>query len=132
MNDNLSIKHVKVFDTLRNCYQISVEELNSYLAPPLTAENMDRYLIRSNILNATKDFLSQCNGVLLDVGCGKMPYKPLVLEYGDRYNYLGLDIENPRYQQEVKPDLFWDGTIIPLDDCSVDCAMATELFEKLK
>lgn len=111
--------------------QMSNEERDSYLCPSFTSENMDRYLIRTSILNEIKVFLSQHHGVLLDVGCGKMPYKPLVLEYGARYRYIGLDIENPRYQHDVKPDFFWDGIKIPLDNCSVDCAMATELFEHL-
>lgn len=108
-----------------------LKEHVGFLSPPLIEENMDRYLLRSSILNAIKAFLAQSKGTLLDVGCGEMPYKPLVLEYGVRYNYVGLDIKNPRYQQEVKPDLFWDGTKIPLGDSSVDCAMATELFEHL-
>lgn len=28
-----------------------------------------------------------------------------------------------------KPDLFWDGKQIPLEDKTVDCALATEVFE---
>ena len=115
-----------------NSCHMSVAELNSYLAPPLTEENMDRYLIRSSILTAIKEFLPQCEGVLLDVGCGKMPYKSVILALDTRVSkYIGLDIENPVYQQDVRPDLFWNGSTIPLDDCSIDCAMATELFEHL-
>jgi SAM-dependent methyltransferase len=111
---------------------MSAAELNSYISPPLTEENMDGYLIRSSVLHALKGFLSQCNGVLLDVGCGKMPYKSLIMGLDTKVSkYIGLDIENPLYQKETKPDLFWDGTIIPLDDCSIDCALATEVFEHL-
>jgi len=114
-----------------NSCHMSEAELNSFISPPLTVENMDRYLIRASILNAIKEFLSQCNGTLLDVGCGKMPYKSLILGLEPRVRYIGLDIENSIYQQDVKPDFFWDGTKIPFDDCSIDCAMATELFEHL-
>jgi SAM-dependent methyltransferase len=105
--------------------------LDNYIATPFTENNMDLYLIRSSIRNAVTDFLSNHRGTLLDIGCGKMPYKPLVLGHGERYRYVGLDIENHKYQQTATPDLFWDGVTIPLDDNSVDCVIATELFEHL-
>lgn len=41
--------------------------------------------------------------------------------------YLGLDIKGEVYS--INPDLFWDGARIPLQDNSVDCAIATEVFE---
>jgi glycosyltransferase involved in cell wall biosynthesis/SAM-dependent methyltransferase len=102
---------------------------NNFLNPQCTKENMDLYLVRSSILRALKEFLPQCKGVFLDVGCGEMPYKQLILQYAEKY--IGLDIRNPVYQKAVKPDIFWDGKHIPLDDNSIDCAMATELFEHL-
>lgn len=91
---------------------------------------MDRYFIRASILNALKEFLPRCSGLLLDIGCGEMPYRRLILELNKKIErYIGLDIINPLYQQSCKPDLFWDGKSIPLADCSVNCAIATELFE---
>ncbi|MGQ9569633.1 MAG: glycosyltransferase [Thermodesulfovibrionales bacterium] len=102
---------------------------DNFLNPQCIKENMDFYLVRSSILQALKEFLPQCKGTFLDVGCGKMPYKQLILQ--NVKNYIGLDIENPVYQKIVKPDIFWDGKHIPLSDNSVDCAMATELFEHL-
>jgi glycosyltransferase involved in cell wall biosynthesis/lipopolysaccharide biosynthesis protein/SAM-dependent methyltransferase len=100
--------------------------------PLLTRDNMDRYLVRSGILRALKGFLPHCKGTLLDIGCGEMPYKSIMLESNSRIKkYVGLDIENLKYQQSIKPDLYWEGRQIPLADSSVDCAMATELFEHL-
>ena len=92
---------------------------------------MDLYLVRSSIIQALKEFLPQCKGVFLDIGCGEMPYKPLIQQSGGITKYIGMDIENPKYQINVKPDIFWNGTHIPLADNYIDCAMATELFEHL-
>jgi glycosyltransferase involved in cell wall biosynthesis/SAM-dependent methyltransferase/Tfp pilus assembly protein PilF len=101
----------------------------NFLHPSLAKENMDLYIVRSSILRALKQFLPQCKGVFLDVGCGEMPYRSLVLPHVQEY--LGMDIENPVYQKAARPDIFWDGRRIPLDEGSVDSAMATELFEHL-
>ncbi len=98
-----------------------------YLMPSCTPFNMDRYIIRQAIVNALKGELPKFSGTLLDVGCGFSPYKSLVLAPPSHVaNYIGLDLENNTYQ---KPDLVWDGERIPLEDNSVDCAIATEVLE---
>lgn len=67
------------------------------------------------------------SGTLLDVGCGRMPYKTLVLQSPSQVQkYIGLDLVN-NYRQKL--DLIWDGQTIPLDECSIDCAMLTEVLE---
>ncbi len=103
-----------------------------FLNPTLSVETIDSFWVRKSILEALSSFLLKCSGIILDVGCGEMPYKPLILNRPNITEYIGLDIENPLYQQQCKPDLFWDGRLIPLEDASVDCAMATELFEHLQ
>lgn len=104
---------------------------DTFLNPSLSAETMDNYWIRKSILSGLKEFLQKCHGVILDVGCGEMPYKPLILNQPGVTRYLGLDIENPDYQAKTKPDIYWDGIQIPLPDESVDCAVATEVFEHI-
>ncbi|RII29514.1 MAG: hypothetical protein CXR30_11530 [Geobacter sp.] len=99
--------------------------------PSLSVETMDIFWIRKSILAALRSYLAGCRGILLDVGCGEMPYKQLIASYPGITRYIGLDIENPHYQANSKPDLFWDGTSIPLPENSVDCAIATELFEHI-
>ena len=118
------------YETRGNKKSKDSEHLEGSINPLLTKENMDRYFIRRSILNALTEFLPRCFGVFLDIGCGEMPYRPLILELNKRIErYIGLDIINPLYQQSCKPVLFWDGKSIPLADCSVNCAIATELFE---
>jgi SAM-dependent methyltransferase len=102
---------------------------NTFLNPSLSADTMDIFWIRKSILRELTEYLVNCRGVLLDVGCGEMPYKSMVLNQPAITRYLGLDIENPNYQAKLKPDIYWDGIRIPLPDESVDCAVATEIFE---
>ncbi|MCX7966569.1 MAG: glycosyltransferase, partial [Syntrophorhabdaceae bacterium] len=100
-----------------------------FIEPALSSTNMDLYFVRSAIFNRLKEFVEQCKGVILDIGCGEMPYREFILQNRDITGYIGMDIENPKYQINKKPDLFWDGKRIPLNDNSIDCAIATELFE---
>ena len=100
---------------------------DQFLNPQLTPANLDRFLIRKRILDAMQEILPQLSGTLVDVGCGYMPYKQLLLSLPSQVTkYIGLDLVDNIYQ---KPDLEWDGKTIPLDDNSIDCAIATEVFE---
>jgi SAM-dependent methyltransferase len=101
-----------------------------FLDPPFNPNNLDRYIVRSSILKAFQETLPQLQGTLLDVGCGQMPYKPLLLsEESNVEKYIGIDLEGGRHSQRKQPDLLWDGKTIPLEDESIDCAIATEVFE---
>lgn len=104
---------------------------DTFLNPSMSPDTMDIFWMRKSILNKLKEFLQKCSGTVLDVGCGEMPYKSLILNQPKVTRYLGLDIENPTYQANVKPDIYWDGTLIPLPDESIDYVVATELFEHI-
>jgi SAM-dependent methyltransferase len=98
-----------------------------FLAPACSPATLDIFHDRRAILRALREALPQFHGTLLDIGCGYMPYKPLVLAAPSRVTrYIGLDIGGGPYPS---PDLSWDGRAIPLDGGTVDCAMATEVFE---
>ncbi|WP_456314096.1 class I SAM-dependent methyltransferase [Pseudomonas shirazensis] len=93
-------------------------------------KNLDRFYVRTSILNAVKVTLPKFNGHLLDVGCGKMPYKEYIFKNSNIKNYTGLDIESAlAYDQIVKPDFTWDGIEMPFENTSFDCAFATEVLE---
>ena len=98
-----------------------------FLSPACSASSLDIFHDRSAILRALRQALPAFHGTLLDIGCGYMPYKDLVTSLPSRVTrYIGLDFKSGCYDA---PDLEWDGRTIPLADCSVDCAMATEVFE---
>jgi SAM-dependent methyltransferase len=108
----------------------TVTKFDNFINLKLTGKVIDIYGVRKAILEALRMSLPLLKGVLLDVGCGDMPYKSLLLSEHSRVTkYIGLDLAvNPIYSN-VRPDLTWDGESIPSANESVDCAIATELFE---
>ena len=104
-------------------------ESDTFLAPKLYPANLDRYLIRKSILDALLSARDRLRGTMIDVGCGQMPYKSLLVEpRGYVTRYIGIDFaENPIHKN--KPDLCWQDDRIPLDAGSVDCAICTEVLE---
>ncbi len=89
--------------------------------------NLDTFHIRRATLLALRSSMPLLGGVLLDVGCGEMPYKRVLLTPPSRIRkYIGMDLQDSGYGT---PDLAWDGRTIPLASSSVDCAMATAVFE---
>ena len=96
----------------------------------LELSNLDNYYIRTSIFDRLKKTLPLFNGQLLDIGCGKMPYRDYILNNSNVEKYTGLDIESAiTYDQSVKPDFTWDGNVMPFDDHSFDCAFGTEVLE---
>ncbi|MBR9847723.1 MAG: class I SAM-dependent methyltransferase [Algicola sp.] len=96
----------------------------------LETQNLDVYYIRHSIFSAIKKVSEKFEGTLLDVGCGKMPYKDYLMTNSDISEYIGLDIENAiEYDSHIKPDFTWDGVTMPFEKNSYNCAMATEVLE---
>lgn len=98
-----------------------------YLTPRCTPSTLDSYGNVRLLLEALRRDLGNMKGEVLDVGCGRMPYKTLILSEPSRATkYIGMDIPNGNYGE---PDVVWDGRAIPLSDCSVDTAILTEVLE---
>jgi SAM-dependent methyltransferase len=98
-----------------------------FLSPKFTPTNLDRFIVRTAILRALKEALPRLSGTLLDVGCGDMPYKPLLLAPPSQVEtYVGLDIVGTGYNN---PHVEWDGRTMPFPTDALDCAIATEVLE---
>lgn len=96
----------------------------------LSVKTLDRYYVRTSIFKALQDNLATLSGKLLDIGCGKMPYRNYILENSKVKNYIGLDIENAlEYDKFIKPDFVWDGKMMPFENECFDCAFGTEVLE---
>lgn len=96
----------------------------------LNANNVDNYYHRKSILKAIEHNSHRFKGKLLDAGCGKMPYKEFIFKHSEITGYTGLDIETAlSYDDDIKPDVTWDGKTMPFEDAQFDCVMATEVLE---
>lgn len=104
--------------------------MKNFIEIPFADETLDIYYIRTSIFNAVKDFCGKGGGSLLDIGCGKMPYKEYILENSSVDKYIGLDIETALiYDRKVKADYTWDGITMPFEDNQFECAFGTEVLE---
>lgn len=103
---------------------------NDFVDVKLSKKNLDRYIIRRSIFVAIQDNLDKFKGKLLDVGCGKMPYRDYINANSGIVSYEGLDIDDAlEYDKTTKPDFLWDGIKMPFSDNSFDTVFATEVFE---
>ncbi len=96
----------------------------------LNRKTLDRFYIRTSIFDALKDALPSLSGAMLDAGCGKMPYRQYILENSSVTEYVGLDIESALvYEEDIKPDFYWDGVQMPFENERFDSVIATEVLE---
>jgi SAM-dependent methyltransferase len=98
-----------------------------YLKPSFGLRSIDTFGVRRGIVDSLTHALPNFHGKVLDVGCGYMPYKPLIMSAPSQANaYIGMDLAGNHYQP---PDLIWDGNTIPLEDGTINTAFATEVLE---
>ncbi len=103
---------------------------DNFIRIPVRPSNIDRWIIRSSILAYIKQRACKLSGRVLDVGCGRMPYRRLLLDAQGIDEYVGLDIDGALdYGSEDSPDVRWDGRTMPFADDTFDSAMLTEVLE---
>lgn len=102
---------------------------DDFMRPHMSPFRLDLYHIRHAVWRSLESELPRLRGVLLDVGCGRKPYKGMVMAPPARVTrYIGLDLaDNPIHDNQ--PDITWNEGKIPLDNDSVDCAICTEVLE---
>lgn len=100
-----------------------------FVKPSLSIGNMDRFIVRSAILSAVSSYKGFFKGRCLDVGCGDMPYRSLLLgQPSEVREYIGIDRPGERCQTRP-PDLVFVNGVIPLLPQTIDCALCTEVLE---
>lgn len=99
-----------------------------FVNPVLKISNIDNYMLRHSIFFCLKNSLTDFKGVLLDIGCGSLPYKEYVLSNSSIVKYVGLDLDSA-ISYGSKADATWDGERIPFDDNSIQTIICTEVLE---
>lgn len=104
--------------------------MKDYRDLELTINNIDIYFPLTQKVD-TISYVSNkyFSGDLLDIGCGKMPYKKMIQEVAKIDRYIGVDIENKIYQNFIKPDFYWDGKKLPFENDNYNSGMLIEVLE---
>ncbi|RYG08261.1 MAG: class I SAM-dependent methyltransferase, partial [Chitinophagaceae bacterium] len=101
-----------------------------FIEPKISPDTLDTYYIRTKIFEFISNSLPLLKENLLDVGCGKMPYRNHILNHSTIKKYTGLDIDGAiAYDAAVQADLKWDGINMPIPTDTYDSVMATEVLE---
>ena len=104
-----------------------MSDADIFLNPQPAPDRLYDYRLRRDIRDALIAALPSFHGTLLDVGCGRMPYRSLLTSPPSRVErYVGLDIEGSLHGRN---EIEFNGRDIPLDDHSIDTAIATEVLE---
>ena len=94
----------------------------------LSSETVDRWIVRNRILAAVRDELPHLHGTVLDLGCGRQPYREMFLAAPSRAErVIGVDL--PSAERYGGHDIAWDGLSLPIGSARDDHVVATEVLE---
>jgi SAM-dependent methyltransferase len=84
------------------------------------------FIARKALWKAIQEVAPDLQGDLLDVGCGRKPYKKLF----NVSSYTGMDIENPGHSHQGEDiDVFYDGKTFPFQDNAFDSILCNQVLE---
>lgn len=98
-----------------------------YIDVACTPATLDCVYVRSSLQVAVEGVLLQLRGIVLDVGCGNMPYRDLILRSAPSVTrYVGVDLPQSGY---ASPEVVWDGRALPFSTRSVGAVLLMEVLE---
>jgi SAM-dependent methyltransferase len=83
------------------------------------------YFARRGLLTGLREFFPLLTGDVLDVGCGRKPYR----EFIPAARYVGLEIDTPRTRASFAADAYYDGRTLPFPEASFDAVLCSQVFE---
>ncbi|MEY4938634.1 MAG: hypothetical protein RIQ93_369 [Verrucomicrobiota bacterium] len=83
------------------------------------------FFARRGLARGLRELLPELRGEVLDVGCGRMPYRERV----PAARYVGVDIDTPVTRELAAADVFYDGRTLPFADASFDGALCSQVLE---
>ena len=84
---------------------------------------------RRRVDQAVEFAASQAHGVLLDVGCGSKPYRPMFAPFVEKH--LGIEYSPESVFRGCEADVFGDAMKLPFDNETIDTILCTEVLEHL-
>lgn len=84
------------------------------------------FFARWGLRKHIKDLAFHLSGEIIDVGCGRKPYKTLF----NVSKYVGIDIEQSGHSHaDENIDVFYDGKVFPFQDFAFDNAICNQVLE---
>ena len=83
------------------------------------------YFARRSLVQSLRPLLGQLSGEVLDVGCGRKPYRHFV----QATRYVGVDLDTPELRELGAADIFYDGERIPVEAESFDAVVCSQVLE---
>lgn len=83
------------------------------------------YFARRGLRDGLGEFLPGLTGEVLDVGCGRQPYRHLTRAT----RYVGVDIDTPDTRALGLVDVYYDGRTLPFADASFDALLCSQVLE---
>lgn len=83
------------------------------------------FFARRGLVRELRALFPELTGEVLDVGCGRKPYKALV----PATRYVGVDIDSPVTRELGAADVFFDGHALPFVDASFDGVLCSQVLE---
>ncbi len=80
---------------------------------------------RGGLQRELKPLLAELRGEVLDVGCGRMPYRGLV----PATRYVGVDVDTPVTRELAAADVFYDGRTLPFAAATFDGVICSQVLE---
>lgn len=84
------------------------------------------FFARRGLYINIKKYSSEIKGIVLDVGCGRKPYRSLF----NVESYIGMDIDNEGHDHTNEDiDIFYDGVFFPFCENFFDSIISNQVFE---
>jgi SAM-dependent methyltransferase len=85
------------------------------------------YFARNGLQRGLAEFFPGLHGRVLDVGCGRKPYRHLV----PAEDYVGLELDTPVARELGVADLYYSGGALPAADGSFDAVICSQVLEHI-
>lgn len=83
------------------------------------------YFARKGLYESVCRLTPHITGRVLDVGCGRQPYRPLFMAV----EYIGMELDTPENRAHKQADVFYGGQVFPFDSESFDSLVCNQVLE---